>query len=166
MSVLVAKHDEFCIMYDSLDADGECTMECRFAARQEIAREQHAHDEAENAEWRETWRKHWSARLAEVESRLARYEAPGPAVLVAEHDAKCPRDICSWGCSEPNCYKNIRDAAYREQHARDVAAVERLLREAEKSADDADWSGSAMADAAAIEALKVALAALTDEAKS
>ena len=47
----------------------------------------------------------------------------------------------------------------------DVAVVERLLRAAEKSADEADWSGSVMADAAAIDALKACLATLKDGAR-
>lgn len=57
---------------------------------------------------------------------LARYEAPGPALLVAEHDLACTRrcleraiGCCS--CCTGSCGFEVRNAAYREQHARDVA---------------------------------------------
>ena len=97
---------------------------------------------------------------AKATATLARYEAPGPSLLVAEHDPWCTR-----GDDGTCCTGLWTEVAYREQHARCVAAVERLLRAAEKSADEADWSGSVMADAAAIDAFKACLAALKDGAK-
>ena len=54
-------------------------------------------------------------------TKLARYEAPGPALLTAEHDKFC-QHVVDCGCNIGS-----KDAAYREQHARCVAVVERLM---------------------------------------
>ena len=110
----------------------------------------------------------WCARARELEARLARYEAPGPALLVAGHNGPCTEWYRRSGvrrCRAHDCDAEIRQDAHEEQHARCVAVVERVLREAEKAADEADWSGSSTADIAAINALKKALAALTGEAE-
>ena len=65
---------------------------------------------------------------AELRAKLARYEAPGPALLVAEHAYWCPR--ADHSCAQCICYRVEREIAYGEQHARCVAVVERMLAEA------------------------------------
>lgn len=69
-------------------------------------------------------------------AKMARYEAPGPALLVAEHDGECGAVVGwvhnntsdSFGDAQWDMLGEIlhdmRDAAYREQHARCVAVVE------------------------------------------
>lgn len=67
-------------------------------------------------------------------ARLARYEAPGPAALKAEHAEDCYVAFRARAGREPfdefteegacDCGRSMREQAYREQHARDVAVVE------------------------------------------
>jgi hypothetical protein len=61
--------------------------------------------------------------------------------------------------AESEAFVDDEHSAIKER-ARCIAVVEQLLRTAEKSADEADWSGSVMSDAAAIDAFKAVLAAL------
>lgn len=89
----------------------------------------------------------------EALARLARYEAPGPALLVAEHSDYC-YSVVAPGDDNCSCTKAIIDAAYREQHARCVAVVERVIAEHREHGD-----GRRRSVAGAI------LAALTGEAE-
>lgn len=90
-------------------------------------------------------------------ARLARYEAPGPALLTAEHGDYC-YSVVAPGDDNCSCTKAIIDAAYREQHARCMAVVERLMREI-----DEDPRASHLGLYAG--GVRMALAALTGEAE-
>lgn len=63
-----------------------------------------------------------------AQARLARYEAPGPVLLVAEHERHCPMAARGFAANAGmcECSHEERKAAYREQHARCVAVVERV----------------------------------------
>ena len=63
-------------------------------------------------------------------ARLARYEAPGPALLVAGHNGPCTEWYRRSGvrrCRAHDCDAEIRQDAHEEQHARCVAVVEPAL---------------------------------------
>lgn len=92
-----------------------------------------------------------NAELNEKHDRLARYEAPGPALIQEAHECHCAGGGCDDGDCDCGAYEMNR--AYREQHARCVAVVDQvLLQHSILSSHDA---------LIGCEALRKALAALT-----
>lgn len=92
-----------------------------------------------------------AAEYEEAAAKVARYEAPGPALLVAEHDIACTRNcrkrvVGCCACCTVTCPFETRDDAYREQHARCVAVVERAIASAEQEIVDAKKDARAAID--------------------
>jgi hypothetical protein len=114
-----------------------------------------------------------AAQAEALKAKLARYEAPGPALLVAEHYSDCSRDAFT----ECDCEARPIDAAYREQHARCVAVVERVEREALVAVDSLgarEWQTrqeqhaterAILAETQFLAGVRACLAALKDGAK-
>ena len=71
----------------------------------------------------------WCARARDLETRLARYEAPGPALLIVEHAADCgvPLPVGARTCGAERAA-----LACRGQHALDVAVVEPVRQQYER----------------------------------
>jgi len=91
-----------------------------------------------------------AAEYEEAAAKVARYEAPGPALLEDDNDLECP--LCEQNPaldSEPHDHFQAVDcmrAGAKQQHARCVAAVERAIASAEQEIVDAKKDARAAID--------------------